>query len=324
MDIGAFQPLPARIPLKPTQVPLQVPAAAKPQTQCRVSRSASELFLASPPPCIAINSGFKTDLTGQVFAFFAHQTIGTDATNSRLQFHGGEGSEDCDGHLSLPQAHLNIIKISSPSYSLSRPSPGRAVHARSLSASHLHLPDVDSVMTISQMPWALTWSSIGLRVQARVLAPNALIGLQRRMLEPPSSRRVTHSDNETVEASTMPSALSTHREIHQHQHMRAANANPNEVIPWAKLYRYKIYPLATCDQVNVKRPERSDGISCMDVSKRKKEPTVAQQETRNQSVVHGHGDLGHAGDMEGWAGVDNTASKDLHKVLDPVSTQSHN
>ncbi|KAJ7302006.1 hypothetical protein DFH08DRAFT_906107, partial [Mycena albidolilacea] len=60
MDIGACQPLSARIPLKPTQVPLQVPAAAKPQTQCWVSRSASELFLASPPPCITINSGFKT------------------------------------------------------------------------------------------------------------------------------------------------------------------------------------------------------------------------------------------------------------------------
>jgi hypothetical protein len=64
--------------------------------------------------------------------------------------------------------------------------------------------------------------------------------------------------------------------------------------------------------------------SYMDVSKRKKEPAVAQRETRNQSAVHGHGDLGHAGDMGGWAGMDNTASKDLHKVVDPVSTQSHN
>ncbi|KAJ7359883.1 hypothetical protein DFH08DRAFT_801645 [Mycena albidolilacea] len=97
MNIGARQPLPAGIPLKPTQDPLQVPAAAKPQTQCRVVTLSSAVILRSHiiiPNLIQLivhlpmfvrrrfTHQLYSEMPDKVFAFVADQTISTDAAKS--------------------------------------------------------------------------------------------------------------------------------------------------------------------------------------------------------------------------------------------------
>ncbi|KAJ7918870.1 hypothetical protein B0H13DRAFT_2268870 [Mycena leptocephala] len=198
-----LQPLPARVPVKPTQVPLQEPAAAKPQTQCRCIFQPSIVFgdagqgedsllnFRTPLYPLAMVRFWTLDLFIRCSLSLrtrrsarVQRSHDVRLTAFRPQVHGGEGSKDRDG----------------------------------LSASHRHLPDADNVMTSSQMPWALMRNPGRLRY----LALDILIGHRRRTLEPRfadvsvtivSRNRcasllefyltVAHFNHATAEASTM-------------------------------------------------------------------------------------------------------------------------
>ncbi|KAJ7688530.1 hypothetical protein B0H14DRAFT_2653186 [Mycena olivaceomarginata] len=248
MDIGACQPLPVRIPVKPTQVLLQVPAAA---TSNSMSvhiptfvrrRCTSSIVFGDAGSGEDSLLNFRAPLCPltMVFAFVTHQTIGTDAVKSR-----------CEADTVLIERSSTVVKAQKIAMGISHylkliSTPITAIAKMRGARAQLDQRDdqFSDAMGIN-MEFGFV---VNVVPDLFIKLSNVLIGLRRRTLEvrfsgtrsyrsteplaAPLGRQtaefyvtIAHSNHETVEASTMSSALSTHREIHQHRHMRAANAN---------------------------------------------------------------------------------------------------